>query len=128
MKILSLFALAFAGCILISVIKRLLPNLAISASEVVAVLIIGCGLALISPVISFLKGLSDKSEYVGSLTIMLKALGVSITASFAGELCRDFGEESIARAVEFVAKCELTIISLPLWKNLLSIAISLISK
>ena len=128
MKILSLFALALAGCILISIIKRLLPNLAISVSEVVAILIVGCGLALLSPAISFLKGISDKSEYVGSLKIMLKALGISIAASFAGELCRDFGEESIARAVDFVAKCELIIISLPLWKSLLSIAISLISK
>ena len=57
-----------------------------------------------------------------SLTPLLKALGIAVICQFTSELCRDAGETVLACRVEFFAKVEIILLSLPLLQNILLLA------
>lgn len=128
MKILALLSLAIAGVFLISVVGRLQPNIARPIGIMLAVAVAAGGLALISPMIEGLESMCDIDGYKSGVKIVLKSLGVSLVASFASDICRDYGEGTVSSAVNFVAKCELVLIAYPLWKNIVELALSMLEK
>lgn len=77
---------------------------------------------LLSDTVAFVKNAADKgnSEYIG---IILKALGITYLTSTARELCKCGGEELVGENIETVGKIEILVLSLPLFKELLEIAI-----
>lgn len=128
MKILAIFSLAIVGVFLISVVGRLQPNVARPIGIMLATTLAIGGLALIMPTIESLETLCDIDGYKSGVKIMLKSLGVSIVASFAADICRDYGEGTVSSAVDLVAKCELVLIAYPLWKNIVELALSMLEK
>lgn len=55
-------------------------------------------------------------------TSLWKALGIGMIGQFTAELCRDAGEPVLAGRVEFFAKVEIVLLSLPLVRQILSLA------
>ena len=53
---------------------------------------------------------------------LFKALGIGIVSQFTSELCRDAGEPVLAGRVEFFAKIEIMLLSLPLLRQILALA------
>ena len=51
-----------------------------------------------------------------------KALGIGMIGQFTAEVCRDAGEPVLAGRVEFFAKVEIVLLSLPLVRQILSLA------
>lgn len=60
-------------------------------------------------------------EYV---VILCKALGIVWLTHIACELCKTAGESVLANYMELAGRIELTTLSIPLWKNLLELALS----
>ncbi len=54
--------------------------------------------------------------------ILFKALGIGMISQFTAEICRDAGETVLAGRVEFLAKVEIVLLSLPLLRQILSLA------
>lgn len=81
----------------------------------------------ISPIAETIHDIYEKAgageEY---LTILFKALGICYLAQFAGDLCRDNGENALASQAELAGKISLLIIALPLFNSLTDIVIKLI--
>ena len=75
-----------------------------------------------------LPGVRETVAFASSLNaaaggeVILRALGIAWMASAAGELCRASGENSLAGYVEGVGRVELLVLSLPLLRELLSLA------
>lgn len=57
------------------------------------------------------------------LKILLKALGISVTAQLAADICRDCGEQTLASAVEMTAKLSVVLMALPAAKQLVEISL-----
>ncbi|MEG2073824.1 MAG: SpoIIIAC/SpoIIIAD family protein [Angelakisella sp.] len=61
------------------------------------------------------------------LEVVFKGLGICILSELAGQSCRDAGEGAIALKAELAGKIAITLISMPLFYKLLSIASGLLS-
>lgn len=57
--------------------------------------------------------------------ITLKALGICYLTGFAGDVCRDFGQTSLASKVELAGKVTVVILTLPFVKQILRVATEL---
>ena len=70
--------------------------------------------------ISAVSGL--KTDY---LSLVLKAVGLAYLGEFAGQLCRDAGEGSLASKIDLGTKAVIMVMALPLLKTILSTVISM---
>lgn len=74
--------------------------------------------ALLEGVGSVVSGTSALMTLVGEngeiVRVMLKALGISLVAQIASDLCKDSGEQTLAGVVELAAKLGILIMALPL--------------
>jgi stage III sporulation protein AD len=85
--------------------------LVIAAITVVLILI----LENLFGVIGEIKNLFLKQGNTGEfLSAALKALGISYIATFAADVCRDFGLSSLAQTAELTGKIAILVLSLPL--------------
>ena len=117
---LSSIGLTVIFVVTLSVLRGIKGQTFIPFSACVSVLLVGFSLSVLQPLIESIsnvvsQGTSDIQEYLG---LLLKALGVSLTTSFASDLCRDAGETAIANGVELLGKCEILALSIPLIKKL----------
>lgn len=128
MKTIGIFALAIVGVCLLSVIGKLAPGIGRPISIVLAGVLVALGLSLISSIVDEIGTLFDNDSYKNGVKVMLKSLGITLCASFATDICRDFGESTVANAVDLVAKCELMVVAFPLWKNIVTLALSILEQ
>jgi len=61
------------------------------------------------------------------LRLLVKALGISITAEIAADICRDSDSKSLAGNIEFAAKLIILTMSLPLIKEVAELAVGMIN-
>lgn len=79
------------------------------------------------PAFSRLSSLADSAGFEGGyFKIALKALGICFVTQFAADTCRDFGQSALAAKAEFIGKCAVFLLSLPLLESILQSAASLI--
>lgn len=83
-------------------------------------------LSVLSPVIDYINELLGSSENSESVTILFKSTGVGIITSIAADMCKDLGETSLGSKVELCGKCLIMSLSLPLIKELINIAVSIV--
>lgn len=85
-------------------------------------------LAMLSPLIAYLKELMIQSgiqSYHGEL--LFKALGIALLTQFCADVCRESGESGAASTVELTGKMEILLLCLPLLEEILSAARELLS-
>ncbi|MGM9567734.1 MAG: stage III sporulation protein AD [Clostridia bacterium] len=58
-----------------------------------------------------------KTDYVG---LVIKVVGIAYIGEFAGELCRDVGEGSLAGKVDLGTKVVIMVMAMPLLETILS--------
>ena len=51
--------------------------------------------------------------------ILLKLIGISFICEFASNICKDAGQASIAKQIEFAGKLAILIVGLPVFESLL---------
>ena len=78
-------------------------------------------MAVMIPLLSYLRELRlEKFEQY--LPFLFKSMGISLLSATAADLCRDVGEGAIASKLELLGRCEIAALSLPLLKELLTLA------
>ena len=86
-----------------------------------SILLFSASLSGIAQVLALLKesgSLFDDGAYEG----LLKAVGIGVLSQFTAEICRDAGEPVLAGRVEFFAKVEIILLSIPQIRAILQIA------
>lgn len=58
--------------------------------------------------------LSENEALTEVLSVLVKALGIVLTARIAAQLCKDAGENALASGVDFAAKIAELLLTLPL--------------
>lgn len=126
MNLLQVCMLAVAGVTAITVIKKwngdFLPLLRIA----LALLLAGVILSRLSPLVAYLKNLTEASGMTDHAVLLLKALGIAWLTQICADLCRESGENGAAAGVELAGKVELLLLSLPLLGQILEITKKLI--
>lgn len=107
---------------LILIIKQGREEFSPLVSLAVCVVLFSVAITLFYPVIDYINEITADSllePYAGTL---LKALGVGLITQTTAEVCRDSGETAVAGKVELLGKAEILLLSLPLLRELLSVA------
>ena len=105
-----------AGVIVKQIRPDFLPFVRVAGSMAVVTV----ALTLIVPSVTYIKSLLDGSglgEFGGTV---LKALGIAVLTQLGADVCRDFGEGSIASGIEFVGRLEMLVLCFPLIEKLIS--------
>lgn len=119
-------------CVLLSAVVLLLrqykPEYAMLVTAAGSGAILVYLLSYIFPVVEEIRTVLQK---VGAdnahFSAVFKAVGVCYIAQFAGDICRDFGQTSLAGKVELAGKVSVIALSLPLMKEILQIVMGLLA-
>lgn len=127
MAIFSIIGLCIVASVVALFLKQYRPEfslifVAAAGSFIVLIIVVGA------------SGLLDELREIFELSgidndifkVVLKALGVCYITSFGADLCRDFGQTSLAGKIEFAGKVGVVFLTLPLVKQILNTALELI--
>lgn len=93
-----------------------LMTLAVCAMAIVA------SAAFLQPVVSFVKKLQGIGELDDDLvSVVLKAVGVGIVTEISVLICKDAGNESMGKTLQFVSGAAILWMSIPVFEKLLAL-------
>lgn len=79
-------------------------------------------MAIISPLLDFLRELQNLSRMdTGMTRILFKIVGVGLIGELAGAVCSDSGNAAIGKTVQIAATALILYLSLPLFTSLLEL-------
>lgn len=122
MSVFSLCGICVTGAVAVLVLRELrreyVPYLVLAVGVTVLVSV----LPRVGETVTFAHEIAAYAdgEYV---SVLLRALGISYLTAAAADLCRCSGDGNIASYVEAVGRVELIALSLPLLRELLSLAL-----
>ena len=118
------FSVAAATAVIL--LRRMRPEIGLSAALAAGVLLMLMVLPLAGQVIDGITGMANaggvKSQY---MTQLLKVAGISLLMDFAAQTCRDAGEEGLAMKTELAGRVMLLALALPAMQTLLTQVFSL---
>lgn len=124
MNFFAVCGLVLSVTLFLILIRQLRPEFAPPLSLCLTILVTLASLGAMVPLIDYLKTLS-LDRFGDYIPYLLKSLGISLLSSTASDLCRDCGENAVAVKLELFGKCEIALLSLPLLKDLLDLAVDL---
>ena len=110
---------ALAATIVLRSVKNDMAGLVGIAASVI---LLGAGVVTLTPIIEFVGEITADSGFGKYMSLMLKALGISLAVQFASEICRDSGESALASKLELIGKAEILLLCIPLIKELMALA------
>ena len=129
MDIYAAIGIAAVGAALAVIIKQYKPEYALAVSLSTGVVIMYIALKTVYPVLSdldyILKATNMQSAYI---EVLLKSLGICFITQLAADACRDSGQGAIAAKVEMAGKAAILVISMPLFRALLNLAMKIMGR
>jgi len=86
------------------------------------------GLYKILPVVDYLKELSGTApeEVQEYFSTIIKVLAISFIVQIGADICKDFGENSLATKIEFAGKAVMLATILPILKTVINMGLDLL--
>ena len=127
MELTAVLVMLLAAAFFAVVLKRYLPELSLGIGVLAGVITLGVLLRTVLPMLQRMQTLAESAAvptaYIG---ILLKGLGICLLTHLAADSCRDAGEAALANKAELVGKCMLLVVALPLFEEILTLALSLL--
>ncbi|HAK74178.1 MAG TPA: stage III sporulation protein AD [Sporomusaceae bacterium] len=115
MEIVQIVGLGFVVTLLILIIKRQKPELAVQLSITLASIIFLMVLSKLSVVLNLFRDLAEKAQISQMyLNTILKIIGIAYITEFGAQVCRDAGEGAVAGKIEFAGKILVMIMAIPI--------------
>lgn len=108
------------------VLRQVKKEYAAVASAVCTCLFFPMGLLGLKEYFSYFFTLARSSSFGNYFELLFKAVGIAAMSHTVSSLCRDCGEASLGEKLEFCCHCSILALSLPVVKDLLSYALSLL--
>lgn len=125
--LIKIAAVAVAGTVLSLVIKKNSPEMSLMLTISLALIALYLAFDTIKGITDFLTSLAKAAQISPAiLTIVFKAIGISIITKLSADVCRDAGQSSVASGVELAGAFSALYISLPLFKTVMSMIESLV--
>ena len=93
-----------------------------------SVILLGAAMVTFLPIVEFVSQTVVGTGFSEYLTVLMKALGITLTIQLCAEVCRDAGEASLASKLELVGRAEILILCLPLIRDLITLAGSIVGR
>ncbi|MBE7010381.1 MAG: stage III sporulation protein AD [Ruminococcaceae bacterium] len=127
MNLLQMIGLGMTGALLSLLIKEHKPVLGVCVGMVTATVIFTSVLAQLSSVIDVVNLLAERlsvnEEYI---TIIIRIIGMTYVAQFASEICRDAGQNAVARKIELAGKIVTVATGLPILLAVLNLLLGIL--
>lgn len=126
MGIYTIAGVLIAAALLAVVLRQYKAEYAVLVGISAAVFVMIAVLPQISNVISFIKTAAGAAPVLNErLSPLIKAVGVAVITELAADACRDAQENGMASKVELAGKVAILVLAIPLAKELLNLAASL---
>jgi stage III sporulation protein AD len=120
---------AAVASMMILLIKKWGGDLAVMLKIASGITLAAICFGAMSPIISYVRELSALDTTGGlseSAEFLLRVLAVAVVTHFCATVCRDCGEASLGSYVELGGKTEIIILSLPLLRKIIDLAVGLL--
>ena len=115
--ILSVAVISILGALLCLVLKKSNSELSLLLSVGTLTLIITAVFGKFEQLTEWIDKSLEHTPIDQILNVLLKTLGIAVTADIAAQHCRDCGENGLAAGVDLTAKILIILIVLPLIDN-----------
>ncbi len=127
MNILQIVGIGLVATILIVIIRKERPDMALTISLTAGAIIF---LLLIGNIFSIIGVMEDVARKANLddiyFTTILKVLGIAYIAEFGSQLCKDAGESAIASKIELGGKIIIMILAMPILSALMDVILQII--
>ncbi|MCK9216726.1 MAG: stage III sporulation protein AD [Firmicutes bacterium] len=124
MDIMQIVAIGIVSSILIIVVKEYNPELAIQISIVTGLIIFASILGKLNSVLTVLKFYAAKADIeIFYFSIILKIVSIAYITEFGAQICKDSGEVSIGKKIEFAGKILIMVLAIPIYAALFDVII-----
>lgn len=101
-------------------IKAIRPEIGMVIGFLASIILAVYGLREMKQILDVFETIRSYSGIPKSyFQILLKLIGISFLCEFASNVCKDAGQASIAKQIEFIGKLAILVVSLPIFKSLL---------
>jgi len=122
MNIFAVSGIALLSCAAAVILRRFGEAGAYLIPAAAAICLTSAAVVSAAPAADFIKSLDPGGEFTSYYSVMMKGLGIAVLGECASGICRDCGETSVAGGVETCTRISILLVSLPLLKELISIA------
>jgi stage III sporulation protein AD len=114
-EIVQVLAIAMIAAVILSLMKKEKPEIAVQISLAVGVVVFLFMLGKITLVIEAVQQIALRVNISPTyLNIILKIIGITYLASLGIEMCRDAEQNAIAAKIEFAAKIIIISLAIPI--------------
>ena len=101
-------------------IKSIRPEIGLAIGLVSVVILAGYGLREMGKLLEIFETIRSYSGIPKSyFQILLKLIGISFLCVITSNLCKDAGQETIGKQIEFIGKLSILVVSIPIFQSLL---------
>jgi stage III sporulation protein AD len=126
MSFFSILGLALVVTILLIIIRKERPEMAVLLAIAAAGLILLALLKSISQVVTVFESLALKSQInLSYLKLIIKIVGLAYLAGFGAQICKDAGEGSMAAKIELAGKIFILSLGIPIMVGLLDLILKI---
>lgn len=126
-EIIQVLAIALISGVILTLMKKEKPEIAIQLSLAVGVVIFIFMLGKITLVIQAVQEIAIRVNISPTyLNIILKIIGITYLASLGIEMCRDAEQNAIAAKIEFAAKIIIIALAIPILMAVMDMILKLL--
>lgn len=115
-------ALVLLAVVFVLILKNSNRGIGELLSLLVCCMVLMAAVNYLSPVIQFVESIQSISGLDGELLkILLKVVGISVTAEIASLLCEDAGNSAMGKTLQIFATAVILCLSLPMLTSLLQL-------
>lgn len=126
MEILQIIGIGFVSTLIIAILRKQKPEIAVQVSIAAGAIIFMLLAAKLSAVVDMLGEYADKAGIKPAYFItVLKITGIAYIAEFGAEICRDAGEGAIASKIEMAGKITIVVLAVPIITSLMDLILKI---
>jgi stage III sporulation protein AD len=126
-EIIKVLAIALIAAVILSLLKKEKPEIAVQISLAVGVIIFLFMLGRLTLVIEAVQQIALRVNISPTyLNIILKIIGITYLASLGIEMCRDADQHAIAAKIEFASKIIIISLAIPILMAVMDMILKLL--
>jgi len=126
MEILQIIGIGLVATVVIIILRKHNPEIAIQVSIITGALIFMLLAAKLSAIVGMLEDYADRAEIKPAYFItVLKITGIAYLTEFGAEVCRDAGENAIASKIEMAGKVIIVSMAVPVISSLIDLILKI---
>ncbi len=127
MELTAVIVLLLSAAFLSVLLRRYQPELALGVGLIAGIVVLAAVVQAVIPTLRTVQTLLENAAVpTAYVTVLFKGLGICLLAQLAGDACRDAGETALANKAELIGKILLLTVALPLFEEIVTLALSLL--